>query len=280
MDLVTTPTELRAAIAALRTRRRPIALVPTMGALHEGHLTLVDAAKAREACVVATIFVNPLQFGPNEDLARYPRDAAGDRLQLDRRGADLLYAPSVDAMYPTRPVVTVDPGPLGSLWEGSVRPGHFAGVLTVVAKLFHQTMPEMACFGQKDIQQATMIRRMVRDLDWPVEIIVVPISREADGLARSSRNRYLGPEDRRRAAVLFQALSAVERRWRAGVTESNQLASVAATTFAAEPAVTVDYIAIVDPEGLEPVTVATPGTVVAVAARVGGTRLIDNVILG
>lgn len=280
MDVVSTLTDLRAAIGRLRAHGRPIGLVPTMGALHEGHLTLVDAALAAGAAAVASVFVNPLQFGPNEDLARYPRDQDGDRHLLAGRGTDLLYTPTVEVMYPSAPVVTVDPGPIGRLWEGAVRPGHFAGVLTVVAKLFHQVMPDLACFGQKDIQQLTAIRRMVADLDWPIRIVSVPISRESDGLARSSRNRYLSPDDRQRATVLSRALRVVERTWRSGVRDPAELERTAQATFGEEPAVTVDYIAIVDGQRLEPAPEAVAGTIVAVAARVGGTRLIDNVVLG
>lgn len=280
MRLVESPVELRDVIRQLRHPGRPVGFVPTMGALHDGHLALVDAARARGAAVIASIFVNPLQFGPSEDLAKYPRDLDPDRNLLAARGVDLVFAPSAAEMYRERPLVTIDPGSLGRRWEGDVRPGHFAGVLTVVAKLFHLVEPDFACFGQKDIQQVTLIRRMVRDLDWSVEVVTVPTVRESDGLALSSRNAYLGPDDRRRATVLSRALTAVEAAWRRGTTDPSALEGVAGAVFAEEPAVRVDYIAVADPEALEPVAVAAAGTVVAIAARVGPTRLIDNIILG
>jgi pantoate--beta-alanine ligase len=280
MRLVESTVELREAIRLLRQPGRPLGLVPTMGALHEGHLTLVDTARARDATIVASVFVNPLQFGPTEDLAKYPRDLARDRDLLAGRGVDLVFAPSAAEMYRERPLVTVDPGSLGLRWEGAVRPGHFAGVLTVVAKLFHLVEPDFACFGQKDIQQVTLIRRMVRDLDWAVEVVTVPTVREPDGLALSSRNAYLAPVDRRRATVLSRALAAVAAAWRQGATDPAALDRVARVVFAEEPAVVVDYIAVADPETLEPVAAASAGTIVATAARVGPTRLIDNVILG
>ena len=251
-----------------------------MGYLHEGHLRLVDEARRRADRVVVSIFVNPLQFGPHEDLARYPRDLERDLRLLAERGADLVFTPSVETMYPTPALVRLDPGPVATRWEGASRPGHFAGVLTVVAKLFHQVAPDFACFGQKDIQQATLIRRMVLDLDWPIEIVVVPTVRDPDGLALSSRNVFLSPADRTRALALSRALFAVQTAWRAGETDAGRLAAVASEVFGQVPEVTVDYLAIVDPIRLEPVGRVDPGTVVAVAARVGPTRLIDNLILG
>ncbi|MFN0179728.1 MAG: pantoate--beta-alanine ligase [Gemmatimonadales bacterium] len=280
MRLVESAVELREAIGRLREPGRPLGFVPTMGALHEGHLTLVDTARARGAAIVASVFVNPLQFGPTEDLAKYPRDLARDRDLLAGRGVDLLFAPSAAEMYRERPLVTIDPGSLGSRWEGAVRPGHFAGVLTVVAKLLHLVEPDFACFGQKDIQQVTLIRRMVGDLDWPVEVVTVPTVREPDGLALSSRNGYLAPDDRRRATVLSRALAAVGAAWRGGAADAEALDRVARAVFAEEPTVVVDYIAVADPQTLEPVATASAGTIIAIAARVGPTRLIDNVILG
>ncbi|MCC7131187.1 MAG: pantoate--beta-alanine ligase [Gemmatimonadales bacterium] len=279
METVATPAGLRARVAEWRREGQRVGLVPTMGALHEGHLRLVDLARTRADRVVATVFVNPLQFGPREDLSRYPRDLERDRALLEARGADLLFAPTVDAMYPEPVEVRLEPGAMASRWEGSVRPGHFSGVLTVVAKLFHLVGPDVACFGQKDFQQAALIRRMVRDLDWPLEVIVGPTVREADGLALSSRNRYLTPDDRSRARLLSAALRAAQRVWRDGATEAAAVERAAAAVFASEPAVTVDYIAVADPNTLEPVATVSAETVVMVAARVGTTRLIDNAIL-
>lgn len=280
MQVVTTVAELRQVVAGFRERGGSIGLVPTMGYLHQGHLALVDRCRQKASRTVVSIFVNPLQFGPQEDLGRYPRDFERDRRLLEERDVDLVFAPTVDAMYPEPPIVRVDPGPLADRWEGAVRPGHFAGVLTVVAKLFHQVMPDVVCFGQKDIQQVTLVRRMLRDLDWPIELIVVPTMREPDGLALSSRNVYLSAVQRRDGLALSQALGAVRSAWQDGLTDAAALRQRAEDVFRERPAVVVDYIAIVDPERLEPVMTAIAGTVVAVAARVGSTRLIDNVILG
>ncbi len=276
METVTTAAGLRRILSDTRVRT---ALVPTMGALHEGHLVLVDQARQRADRVVATIFVNPLQFGATEDLARYPRDLERDQRLLAGRGADLLYAPAVAEMYPAPPLVTIDPGPMATRLEGAVRPGHFAGVLTVVAKLFHLAAPDLACFGQKDIQQAMLIRRMVADLDWPIEIVVVPTVRDPDGLALSSRNRFLSPVEREQALVLSRMLRAVESAWLNGHRHGPALLEVGREVLATAPGVQVDYAVAVDPERLEPLDAVTAGAIVAVAARVGTTRLIDNVIL-
>jgi pantoate--beta-alanine ligase len=229
---------------------------------------------------VVSIFVNPLQFRPGEDLARYPRDLVRDQALLEGRGADLVFAPSAAEMYPSEPSIRIDPGPLGDAWEGAVRPGHFAGVLTVVAKLFHQVGPDVACFGQKDIQQATLIRRMVRELDWPVEIEIVPTAREQDGLALSSRNVYLGPEDRKAATALSRGLLAAHQAWLGGVRSAGMIEAAVRRVFAEVRGVEPDYVAVADPVKLEPVAVVDASTVVAVAARVGPTRLIDNIVLG
>jgi pantoate--beta-alanine ligase len=279
IELATIP-DLRRWVRAERFAGRRIALVPTMGYLHEGHLRLVDAARERADRIVMSIFVNPLQFGPREDLARYPRDLPRDRALAAGRGVEALFVPSVDIMYPPGSEVRVVPGPTGDHWEGAARPGHFAGVLTVVAKLFHLVEPDVACFGRKDIQQATLVRQMVRDLDWPVEIVVVPTAREPDGLALSSRNAYLGPEDRRAALALSAALRDGHDAFRAGERQAGVLVERMRRRLAAEPAVTVEYLAIVEPGRLEPVETVGPETVVALAARVGRTRLIDNIVLG
>ena len=251
-----------------------------MGFLHEGHLRLVDVARRHADAVVMSIFVNPLQFGPQEDLARYPRDTAGDVAKSEERGVDVLFMPQVEEIYPGERAVEVRPVALGDRWEGAARPGHFAGVLTVVAKLFNIVRPDVAIFGQKDIQQATLVRAMVRDLDFPLSIIVAPTVREPDGLAMSSRNSYLAPEERRRALVLSRALRATSAAFDAGERDAPKLEAVGRQHLADEPSVQVEYFTLVDPVRLEPVAVAERGTIVATAARVGATRLIDNVILG
>jgi pantoate--beta-alanine ligase len=276
---VTRIADLRAAVAAARGEGRRIGFVPTMGFLHEGHLTLVDEARRQAQHVVMSIFVNPLQFGPSEDFTRYPRDAEGDSAKAESRGVDLLFLPTAAEMYPRPPRVMLAPGPLADRWEGAVRPGHFAGVLTVVAKLFHLVLPDVVLFGQKDIQQATLVRAMARDLDWPLEIIVAPTVREPDGLALSSRNSYLDAGNRRRAVVLSRALGRMRALWRdARESSAERLLAAGRETLAEEPEVRVDYLALVDSETLEPVEVATTGVIAMVAARVGSTRLIDNVI--
>ncbi|HET7565189.1 MAG TPA: pantoate--beta-alanine ligase [Gemmatimonadaceae bacterium] len=271
---------LRGALAEPRRRGIPIALVPTMGHLHEGHLQLVDEARRRAGFVVMSLFVNPLQFGPHEDFARYPRDPEGDAAKAESRGVDVLFAPPVDELYPGERTVVVTPLALADRWEGAARPGHFTGVLTVVSKLFNLVQPQVAIFGQKDIQQATLIRAMARDLDIPVEIVVAPTVRDRDGLAMSSRNIYLSTDDRRRALVLSRALRTIAESFDRGQYDAAELEREGWEVLASEPSVNVDYLAVVDPERLEPVAVAEQGTIVAVAARVGATRLIDNVILG
>jgi pantoate--beta-alanine ligase len=279
LELTSIP-ELRDWTRGCRAAGRRIGLVPTMGFLHEGHLALVDEARRRVDAVVLSIFVNPLQFGPQEDLARYPRDLARDRSLAKGRGVDAIFVPDVSVMYPATSEVRVVPGPTAERWEGEARPGHFSGVLTIVAKLFHLVEPDLAVFGQKDIQQFTLIRRMVQDLDWPVEITMVRTVREPDGLALSSRNAYLSSTDRERALVLSRALQAAHRAWRAGETGPSALDAVMRQVLAKEPSVAVEYIAVVDPDRLAPVEKADGRTVIATAARVAGTRLIDNIILG
>jgi pantoate--beta-alanine ligase len=279
LELTSIP-DLRAWTRTQRAAGRRIGLVPTMGYLHEGHLSLVDEARRRADVVALSIFVNPLQFGPAEDLTRYPRDLSRDRALASGRGVNLIFVPPVEAMYPRGSEVRVLPGSVADRWEGAARPGHFTGVLTVVAKLFHLVEPDVACFGQKDIQQLTLVRRMVRDLDWSVEIVAGPTVREPDGLALSSRNAYLAPEDRRRAVALSRALREARAAWISGETRSEVLEQLSRESLEAEPGVVVEYIAVVEPEGLTPIETAGAGTVIALAARVGGTRLIDNVILG
>ena len=279
IDLESIP-ELRRWTRACRERGRRIALVPTMGALHEGHLALVDEARRRADAVVMSVFVNPLQFGPGEDLARYPRDLARDRALAAGRGVDALFVPTQAMMYPPGAATRVVPGPSAERWEGAARPGHFVGVLTVVAKLFHLAEPDVACFGRKDVQQAVLIRQMVRDLDWPLELAVVPTVREPDGLALSSRNVYLKPEDRRSALGLSAALRAAHDAWRVGERRAAVIETHARRVLATHPDLAVNYVAVVEPETLAPVTEVARDTVVALAGRVGDTRLIDNIILG
>ncbi len=271
---------IRQHLAALRSEGQTVALVPTMGALHRGHTTLAEAARKQADIVVLSIFVNPLQFLPGEDLARYPRPLERDRALAEAHGVDVLFVPRADEMYQRTPETRVVPGATADRWEGAHRPGHFAGVLTVVAKLLNIVQPDIAVFGQKDIQQVTLVRRMVSDLDIPVVIRVVPTVREADGLALSSRNVFLSEGDRIAALAIPRALDAVRVRWTEGERHGPALERVAAAVLAGTSGVAPDYIAVVDPDQLVPVEHAGQGTVVAVAARVGSTRLIDNVILG
>ncbi|MFL5536719.1 MAG: pantoate--beta-alanine ligase [Gemmatimonadales bacterium] len=279
MTELTTIAEMRVWSRAEREAGRRIGLVPTMGYLHEGHLALVDEARRRTDAVVLSIFVNPLQFGPREDLARYPRNLPRDRSLALSRGVDALFVPSVEMMYPSGSEVRVTPGETAERWEGAARPGHFTGVLTVVAKLFHVVQPDLACFGQKDIQQLTLIRRMVRDLDWPIELVGVQTVREPDGLALSSRNAYLNADERRQALALSRSLLAAHRSFCEGEREAPRLEQHMRRVLEAEPAVRVEYIAIVEPEGLSPISTADGRTIVAIAARIGSTRLIDNIKL-
>ncbi|HET8650411.1 MAG TPA: pantoate--beta-alanine ligase [Gemmatimonadales bacterium] len=271
---------LRQWVAAQRAAGRRIGLVPTMGALHEGHLALVDALRPVTDRVVMSIFVNPLQFGPGEDLERYPRDLDRDRQLAGSRGVDLVFAPEVRTMYPPGAETRVVPGETAERWEGANRPGHFVGVLTVVAKLFHLVQPDVAAFGQKDVQQITLIRRMVRDLDWPIELVVAPTVREPDCLAMSSRNQYLDPAERQQALGLSAALRAAHQAWSAGERSAAAIERAMRERLEVFPGLVADYIAITDPDHLRPVDTVDAATVVALAGRVGDTRLIDNIILG
>ena len=251
-----------------------------MGFLHEGHLRLVDEAKRETSCVVMSLFVNPTQFGPNEDFARYPRDLSGDAAKAEGRGVGLLFVPRVSEMYPSPPSLHVMADELPGRWEGEVRPGHFSGVLTVVAKLFNIVAPDVAVFGRKDYQQATLIRRMVRELNFTIEMVVAPTVRESDGLALSSRNTYLDASARANGLALVTSLRAAAAAFAAGERSGARLTSIGRDTLARYPDVRVDYFAVVDPNEMKPVTTAGPDSVAIVAARVGATRLIDNMILG
>ena len=254
--------------------------MPTMGALHEGHLSLVRAAREASEVVAASIFVNPTQFGPNEDLARYPRSFERDCELLEHEGVEFVFAPSVEEMYPAGAVTWVTVEGLSEKLDGRSRPGHFRGVATVVAKLFHAVEPDVAFFGQKDAAQVAVIRHMVRDLNLPVEIVVCPIVREPDGLAMSSRNAYLDREQRKRAPVLHRALMRVKKLAEGGERKAELLIEAGREEIARESWVTVDYFEIVEPDTLDPVADVSRGALVAVAAYVGTTRLIDNVVLG
>jgi len=250
-----------------------------MGALHEGHLSLVQAAKASCDAVAASIFVNPTQFGPTEDLAKYPRSFERDRQLLEKEGVELLFAPSVDEMYPAGAVTWVTVGGLSGRLDGRSRPGHFRGVTTVVAKLFHIVEPDAAFFGQKDAAQVAIIRRMVRDLNFSVEIVACPIMREPDGLAMSSRNAYLNPQQRKQALVLHRSLLRTKKLWDAGERNAANLVAAAREEFTEEKSVRLDYFEIVDPDNLDSLEDVANGALLAVAAFVGTTRLIDNLVL-
>lgn len=269
---------------AMKTARRDspgkiVGLVPTMGALHEGHLSLVREARASCDCVVATIFVNPLQFGPHEDLGKYPRTFERDCEMLSAEGVDVVFAPTVEEMYPAGAATVVDVPEIGSRLDGASRPGHFRGVATIVTKLFHIVQPHRAFFGQKDAAQVAVLRPMVRDLNFDLELITCPIVREADGLAMSSRNRYLSASERSQALALYAALTEVENEFKHGNRDVTSLRSVLRERLERAPGVRIDYAEIVDQHTLEPVSDFRAGALVAVAAWVGETRLIDNILL-
>jgi len=279
MQLCSTIAEMRSAVGALKAKGLKLGFVPTMGALHQGHFSLVRAAKKTCDAVAVSIFVNPTQFGPNEDFSRYPRTFDRDRELLEQEGVDLLFAPATDEMYPAGATTYVTVEGLSEKLDGKSRPGHFRGVSTVVSKLFHIIEPNVAFFGQKDAAQVAVIRRMVRDLNLPVEIAVCPIVREPDGLAMSSRNRYLDPEQRKHALVLSQSLKSVKKLFAEGERNAPALISIGRSCFEACPNVRLDYFEIVDPDTLDPVETLKQPALVAVAAFVGTTRLIDNVVL-
>ena len=283
MKICSTIAEGRAACRAVRASGKRLGLVPTMGALHEGHLSLVRAARAQCDAVAVSIFVNPTQFGPKEDLAKYPRPFDRDCRLLEKEGVEILFAPAVEEIYPksnsNAEVTWVVVEGLSEKLDGRSRPGHFRGVTTIVSKLFHIVEPEVAFFGQKDAAQLAVIRRMVRDLNFAVEIVACPIVRESDGLAMSSRNAYLDGEERRHALVLQRSLQETRQRFQAGERIAANLISAAKEVLARVPQVALDYFEIVDPETLDPVEQVSQRTLVAVAAYVGSTRLIDNTVL-
>lgn len=270
--------ELIRAIDGERSAERTIGFVPTMGALHEGHLSLIRRAASESDCVVVSIFVNPAQFGPSEDFATYPRDIQGDSAKAEQAGADYLLAPEVQEVYPNGiPATLVEVGRIGEIVEGHFRPGHFNGVATVCVILFNLVRPERAYFGQKDAQQLALVRRVVRDLALPVEIVACPTVREPDGLATSSRNVRLDPESRRAAAVLSVGLFEAAERVGEGERAAEKLQRLIADRVATEPAIELQYVEVCDPDTFEPVEVIEHSATIALAAFARGTRLIDNV---
>lgn len=277
MMIVSSLDELRAARLFLDGR---LGLVPTMGYLHEGHLSL--ARRAREECdsVVASIFVNPTQFGPTEDLSKYPRDLDRDLSLLEAAGVDLVWTPDNETIYPPGFSTWVEVEGLTKPLEGAARPGHFRGVTTVVAKLFNVVQPQAAYFGQKDAQQAAVVRKMTRDLNFPVEIVVCPTVREADGLAMSSRNSYLSPEERKSAVVLFRALTAAREAFERGERDAESLRKVMSETLASEPRARTQYVSCADYDTLEELGTVTGKALLSMAVFIGKTRLIDNFVVG
>jgi pantoate--beta-alanine ligase len=282
MQIIRTIKETQRECRAAR-REGSLALVPTMGALHAGHLSLIERARRENAAVAVSIFVNPLQFAANEDLTKYPRTLEEDCYQLERAGVDLLFAPVPEEMYP-RPNgpearTTVDPGAIATRLDGASRPGHFVGVATVVAKLFHIVQPDRAYFGQKDAAQLAVLRQMVRDLNFDLELVACPIVRDSDGLALSSRNRYLKEAERRIALAIPRVLASLRIKIEGGERRSAELVRAGQSELGEKVGLILDYLEVVDPETLLSVPDATPGTLVAVAAKVGDTRLIDNFIV-
>lgn len=279
MIVVSTIAAVREAVAKFRASGSTIGFVPTMGALHTGHISLVERARVEADVAVMSIFVNPLQFGPNEDLSRYPRPIENDEAMARDAGVDILFRPDVKEIYPSEREITVTAAAIAEPWEGSSRPGHFDGVLTVVAKLFNIVQPDVAIFGRKDLQQAVLVKAMVRDLDMPLEAIVAPIVRELDGLALSSRNRYLSENDRKAALSLNRALREVRRAFERGERDTKALERAGRAVLDQESAVKTDYFAVVNGSTLRRDETAVPMSAAIVAARVGSTRLIDNMIM-
>jgi pantoate--beta-alanine ligase len=276
MKVATTIAQVR----AMRPGFAQLGLAPTMGFLHAGHLSLVERAKTDCGAVAVSIFVNPTQFGPAEDLAHYPRNLERDLELLASVGADLVFTPEPSEIYPSGFATRIDVGAVAQRLEGASRPGHFAGVATVVTKLFNIFQPTRAYFGQKDAQQTVVIRRMARDLDLPVEVVVSPTIREPSGLALSSRNSYLTPEERAAAPALHRALQAARRLFGAGERDADALRSAIKAVIAQEPAFAIDYVSVADPETLDELQIVTGTSLASLAARIGTTRLIDNLRLG
>lgn len=279
MKIITSPLDMQKTALALRQAGKRIGLVPTMGFLHEGHLSLIKLARRQADVVILSIFVNPTQFGPNEDFSRYPRNFERDRTLCEAAGVDIIFNPAPEAMYPAGCSVYVEENVLSKGLCGTTRPGHFCGVLTVVAKLFNLTLPDMAVFGQKDAQQARLIQQMARDLNFPVTIVLAPIIRESDGLAKSSRNMYLSPEERREALGLQQALKTARRLYREGERDAHRIITAMQTGIEQIASARVDYIAIMDRDTLQRVQRIEAPILVALAVHIGKTRLIDNLPL-
>jgi pantoate--beta-alanine ligase len=279
MRIVKSIAEMQRVCRELQTQGSELGLVPTMGALHEGHLSLVRRARAECQTVAASIFVNPLQFAPGEDFDKYPRTFDDDCRMLESAGVDILFAPEATEMYPSGAVTTITVAEVGDRLDGASRPGHFTGVATVVAKLFHIAGPRRAYFGQKDAAQVAVLRQMVRDLNFDVELVICPIVRDADGLAMSSRNKYLNADEREQALVLHRTLLRLEQRISEGERQSVALVELGLESLHASTGVEVDYLAIVDANTLLPVASVKAGVLVAVAAYVGSTRLIDNFLV-
>ena len=271
--------EAQAACRAARREGKRVALVPTMGALHEGHLSLVKAARTQSDFVVVSIFVNPLQFGPTEDFSKYPRMLAEDCAKLAAENVDLVFAPTKDDIYPANASTVVEVQGLSERLDGRSRPGHFKGVTTVVTKLFEIVRPELAFFGQKDAAQVAILRKMVADLNMDIQIVIEPTTREKDGLAMSSRNAYLNPEQRKQALVLHRALMRVLTAVDTGEVDSARLTAIGKEVIAEERGAKLDYFEVVNPDTLEPVSTVKGGALIAVAAWVGATRLIDNLVV-
>jgi len=277
MNIITDISEMQKVADSFRLQGRRIGFVPTMGFLHEGHLSLIRHARQMFDIVVVSIFVNPIQFGPSEDFDRYPRDEDGDLAKCKAGGVDIVFLPDAKEMYSTQDAVTVSVERISDIMEGAIRPGHYRGVATVVAKLFHIVKPHAAFFGQKDYQQCIIIKRLVKGLNIDVDIVIRPTVREADGLAMSSRNAYLNEKERRAATVIFRALSSAEHLIKSGVKDMEHVRSRIQATLQEEKGLNIDYIQIVDPDTLMPLQSMVNNLVILVAVRLGNTRLIDNV---
>jgi len=279
MKICRTIHDMQQACRNITRAGKTLGLVPTMGALHEGHLSLVARAQQENDAVAVTIFVNPTQFGLNEDFSKYPRTFEEDCRKLEAANVDLLFAPDAAEMYPTGATTFVEVGEIGDRLDGASRPGHFRGVATIVSKLFHITSPDRAYFGQKDAAQVAVLRAMTRDLNFPLNLVVCPTFREADGLAMSSRNRYLNAEERARAITIYKALNEAQQEAQRGQHCAGCLRETMLAVLATEPALRIDYAAIVNPDTLEPLKDTSNGALLAIAAWNGTTRLIDNILL-
>ena len=277
MKTVVTINELREMKEKLKN---PVGFIPTMGYLHQGHLALVKKGKSECSSIVVSIFINPTQFNPNEDLSKYPRDIKRDMSMLEDAGVDILWLPTPEIMYPQGYQTWVDVDEVSKPLEGEWRPGHFRGVTTVVAKLFNVVQPQMAYFGQKDAQQAMIIKRMAMDLNFPLEVIICPTIREPDGLAMSSRNSYLSQEERKAAGIIFRSLTAAKDAWENGEKDGTRLCGIVRNILTSEPLVEIQYTACVDPLTLVPVQIINEKALLLIAAYIGKTRLIDNILLG